>query len=154
MQQPLADAAGERSIAFPLEIHVTTADRPPMPLPAEFRYDRSAPYAVCLALGAPATASVDWVFARSLLAEGLRGPAGIGDVRVTPHRSSAARHPCAPDAVRVLLRARDEATASLEIPASAVVSFLRRTDAMVAPGTEHHHLDLDRVAARLTTGGP
>ncbi|MGQ4382540.1 SsgA family sporulation/cell division regulator [Streptomyces sp. SAS_270] len=141
-------------MAFPLEIHVTPAGRPPIPLPAEFRYDRDDPYAVCLAVGAPTTASVDWVFARSLLAEGLRGPAGIGDVQVTPRRRTAARHPSSPDTVHVLLSTREGDAATLEIRASAIVAFLRRTDAMVAPGTEHHHLDLDRVAARLTTGGP
>ncbi|MET7698327.1 SsgA family sporulation/cell division regulator [Streptomyces sp. NPDC005485] len=139
-------------MAFPLEIHVTAAGRPPIPLPAEFRYARDDPYAVCLAVGAPTTESVDWVFARSLLAEGLRGPAGIGDVQVTPRRPTG--HPSPPDTVRVLLSTREGDAATLEIRASAIVAFLRRTDAMVAPGTEHHHLDLDRVAARLTTGGP
>lgn len=154
MKQPLADAAGERSISFPLEIDVTAVGRPPISLPAELRYDRSDPYAVCLAVGAPTAASVDWVFARSLLAQGLRGPAGIGDVRLAPRHSSAVRHPSPADAVRIVLRARDGATATLEIRASEVASFLRRADSMVAPGTEHHHLDLDRVAARLTAGGP
>ncbi|WP_369240079.1 SsgA family sporulation/cell division regulator [Streptomyces sp. R21] len=154
MIQPLADAAGEHSISFPLEIDVTAAGRPPIPLPAEFRYERSDPYAVCLALGAPTTASVDWVFARSLLAEGLRRPAGIGDVQVTPRRHSAAGHPSPSDTVRILLRTRDGAAATLEVRASAVTAFLRRTDVMVAPGTEHHHLDLDRVTTRLTAGGP
>jgi len=154
VKQPLADAADEHSIAVPLDIHITAAGLPPIPLPAEFRYDRGDPYAVCLAVGAPTTASVDWVFARSLLTEGLKRPAGIGDVRVTPRRLSAAGHPAPSAAVRILLRTRDGATATLEIRASAVVSFLRRTESMVAPGTEHHHLDLDRVATRLTTGGP
>jgi len=62
-----------------------------------------------------------------LLAEGLRRPAGTGDVLVIP------RHQCQPDSVRVVLRPATGA-ALIDIPASAVTAFLRQTVAVVPPG--------------------
>ncbi|WP_251066650.1 SsgA family sporulation/cell division regulator [Streptomyces sp. ISL-36] len=112
-------------------------------MPAEFRYAARDPYAVRLALGAPTTPSVDWFFARSLLAQGSHGPSGIGDVLVAPSRHH--RRPT----VRITLRTR-AGSAVLEVEASAVSAFLRQTDAMVPPGTEPLHLDLDHVVSRLT----
>ncbi|MFF3905836.1 SsgA family sporulation/cell division regulator [Streptomyces sp. NPDC001848] len=145
MRHPLFGTADERSVVHRTEIIVSVSDEPPVPLPAELRYDMSDPYAVCLSLGAPGAPSVDWVFARSLLADGLRRSAGIGDVVVVP------RHRCHPDALRILLRTRTGA-AVLEVGIRAVTSFLRRTDAIVPPGTEHRHIDLDDVVVRLTAG--
>ncbi|MGW1162846.1 SsgA family sporulation/cell division regulator [Streptomyces sp. NPDC002513] len=139
-------AAHERSITFALEVRVTVAAEPPVPLPAELRYDRTDPYAVHLSLGTHSTPTVDWVFARSLLAEGLRRPAGIGDVLVIP------RHRCHPGAIRVVLRSRT-GSAVLEIAESAVAAFLQQTEAVVPQGCEHHHIDLDDVVERLTAGG-
>ncbi|WP_225823516.1 SsgA family sporulation/cell division regulator [Streptomyces naphthomycinicus] len=117
----------------------------PVPLPAELRYSATDPYAVCLSVGAPSALSVDWVFARSLLAQGLHGPAGSGDVVVYPRR----RHH--PDALRILLRTRT-GKAVLEVASAPVVAFLHRTDALVPPGTEHHHIDLDSIVEQLTAG--
>ncbi|WP_078872249.1 SsgA family sporulation/cell division regulator [Streptomyces sp. NRRL S-337] len=116
-----------------------------VPLPAELRYDMADPYAICLSMGAPAAPSVDWVFARSLLAEGLHRPTGIGDVVVIP------RHRRRPESVRILFRTRTGA-ALLAVHALVVTDFLRRSEALVPPGTEHHHIDVDRVIDRLTAG--
>ncbi|MFF7188735.1 SsgA family sporulation/cell division regulator [Streptomyces sp. NPDC008222] len=146
MRQIPSGAAHERSITFPLEVDVTVAAARPVPLPAELRYDRSDPYAVRLSLGTHSPLTVDWVFARSLLADGLRVPVGIGDVLVVP------RHRCRPEAIRIVLRSRT-GSAVLEIAESAVTAFLRQTEAVVPQGCEHHHIDLDDVVARLTAGG-
>ncbi|MFD7705766.1 SsgA family sporulation/cell division regulator [Streptomyces sp. NPDC059786] len=145
-RRPRGTAQGAAPVALRTEIVVGSPGRPPVRLPAEFRYDRSDPYAVCLAVGAPAAPSVDWVFARSLLTQGLSGPAGAGDVLVSPRR------PDRPDVVRIVLRS-GAGEAVVEADTAAVTAFLRRADALVPPGTEHHHLDLDRVVARLTAGG-
>ncbi len=146
MGHPPSRAHDGLSITFPVDVHVTVPGAPPVPLPGELRYDRADPYAVCLSLGRPTPFSVDWFFARSLLAEGLRRPAGIGDIVVIPQRH---RHP---DALRILLRPR-AGVALLDVKASAVGAFLRQTEVMVPPGTEHRHLDMDDVVARLTAGG-
>ncbi|MGI5439037.1 SsgA family sporulation/cell division regulator [Streptomyces shenzhenensis] len=146
MRQHPAGVADEGPIVCTTTVLVTVADDPPVPLPAELRYTATDPYAVCLSLGAPSSpAAVDWVFARSLLARGLRRPAGAGDVVVIP------RHRCHPDAVRILLRSRHGA-AVLKIASGAVTAFLHRADTLVPPGTEHRHLDLDHIVHRLTAG--
>lgn len=79
-------------------VHVSVPDELPTPLSAELHHDMSDPYAVRLSLGAPTARPVDWVFACSLLTEGLRRPAGTGGVLVIP------RHRCHPHSVRVVLR--------------------------------------------------
>ncbi len=124
-------------------VHVSVPEEPPTPLPAELHYDPADPYAVRLCLGAPSAGPVEWVFARSLLAEGLCGPAGTGDVLVAPLPRGR------PRTVRVVLRS-PTGTALIDIAASAVAAFLRRTDALVPPGTEGLHIDIDRALAELT----
>ncbi len=50
------------------------------------RYDTADPYAVHATFHTGAEETVEWVFARDLLAEACTGP-GTGDVRVWPSRS-------------------------------------------------------------------
>ncbi|MET9595438.1 SsgA family sporulation/cell division regulator [Streptomyces sp. NPDC006516] len=114
-----------------------------VPLPSQLRYDPTDPYAVHLSLGAPMAGPVVWVFARELLAEGLRRPAGVGDVLVFP------RHRCLPDTMRIVLRTRAGA-ALVELPASEVTRFLRTTGELVPPGTEGAYVDIDSGLAQLT----
>ncbi|MDN0196644.1 SsgA family sporulation/cell division regulator [Streptomyces sp. S.PNR 29] len=145
MSKPFSDAADELPVTHEVVVHVALADQPPVPLPAELRYDRTDPYAVCLSLGATSTGTVDWVFARSLLSEGLHRPMGVGDVLVIPRRC------CHRQSVRVVVRSPVGATL-LDIAASAVTAFLRQTDLLVPPGTEGLHVDVDRVIAELMAG--
>ncbi|SFF31024.1 SsgA family sporulation/cell division regulator [Streptomyces mirabilis] len=137
MTQPLP------SVMYMVTVRVSVPDELSAPLPAELHYDMTDPYAVRLCLGAPPARTVDWVFARSLLTEGLRRPTGTGDVLVIP------RHRCHPDSVRIVLRSAAGA-ALVDIAASTVAAFLRRTDSLVPPGTESLHIDMDRALAELT----
>lgn len=149
MNQPLPGAADGVRVVHEVVVHVSVADadadEPPVPLPAELRYDSADPYAVCLSVGSVSTGTVDWVFARSLLAEGLVRPAGVGDVLLVPW------HPRRPTAVRVVVRSAAGA-AALDLAASAAGAFLERTDEVVPPGTEGLHIDLERVVAELVAG--
>ncbi|WP_306190890.1 MULTISPECIES: SsgA family sporulation/cell division regulator [unclassified Streptomyces] len=131
------------SVMCMVTVLVSVPDELPAPLPAELHYDMSDPYAVRLSLGAPAAGPVHWVFARSLLTEGLRRPTGAGDVLVIP------RHRCHPNSVRVVLRSAADA-ALIDIAESAVAAFVRRTVSLVPPGTESLHIDIDRALAELT----
>ncbi|MET8576140.1 SsgA family sporulation/cell division regulator [Streptomyces sp. NPDC005012] len=131
-----------RQVLHEVVVHVVVDDVPPTPLTAELRYDRADPYAVRLSVGAPGPDAVHWVFARSLLAEGVRRPAGAGDVLVSPHRRDRRSW------VRVVVRSRAGA-AVLEIAAPAVTAFLSRTGRLVPPGTEGQHIDLEGVIADL-----
>ncbi|GGZ25392.1 SsgA family sporulation/cell division regulator [Streptomyces poonensis] len=158
MAQPYRPGAADGiSVVHEVVVHVVLADEPPVPLPAELRYDSTDPYAVCLSVGpagsagsagsagASSTGTVDWVFARSLLAEGLTRPAGVGDVLLVP------RYRRRPPAVRVIVRSAAGA-AALDLAASAVTAFLERTHMVVPPGTEGAHIDLERVVAELVAG--
>ncbi|MFE9445142.1 SsgA family sporulation/cell division regulator [Streptomyces sp. NPDC006602] len=145
MTQPFSGATDGTSVAHEVVVHAVVADEPPISLPAELRYDRTDPYAVCLSLGGTSTGTVDWVFARSLLSEGLSRPAGVGDVLVIPP------HRCHRHSVRIVVRSAAGA-AVLGIAASAVTAFLEKTAMVVSPGAEGCHLDLDRVVAELNGG--
>ncbi|MEU2561055.1 SsgA family sporulation/cell division regulator [Streptomyces longispororuber] len=123
---------------------------PPTPLPAELRYEVSDPYAVVLTLGPSTDWAVTWVFARALLAEGLRRPTGAGDVAVVPgHRHHRHRH--RPRSVRVVLR-NGAGTALVGLAARDVAAFLRRAFALVPAGAEGDHVDLDGVIIALMGG--
>jgi hypothetical protein len=145
MSEPFSHAADEITITHEIVVHVAVADHPSIALPAQLRYDRTDPYAVCLSIGGTTTGTVDWVFARTLLSEGLRKPAGVGDVLVIPqHRCH--RHP-----VRVVVRST-AGFALLDIEAAAVRAFLEQADLLVPAGAEGRHVDLDRLIAELTAG--
>ncbi len=119
------------------------ADCRPIPLIVAFRYDSRDPWAVCLVLNAGASNAVEWYFARDLLANGLSRKAGLGDVQVQPE-SVAGAH-----VVRVTIRGRG-GHFHVRIPARDVLSFVKRTEAMVGFGTEHQHLPIDDIVRRLT----
>jgi hypothetical protein len=131
------------SIVCDVPALVSVSEDRRVPLPARLHYGREDPYAVRLLLGAPDAGPVVWVFARELLAEGLRRPAGIGDVLVFP------RHRCLPDIMRVVLRSRAGA-ALIELPASKVSCFLADTDVLVPSGSESAYVDVDSGLAQLT----
>ncbi len=86
--------------------------------------------------------TVTWTFARELLAAGLDGWVGIGDVRVWPWTSPRGEF------VAVSLSAPD-GSALFEAPRRVLVRFLRRTYVAVPRGREADHLDLDGALARL-----
>ncbi|MEV1076972.1 SsgA family sporulation/cell division regulator [Streptomyces sp. NPDC050211] len=145
MTQPFSGAPDGTSVTHEVVVHVVVADLQSASLPAELRYDSTDPYAVCLSLGWTATGTVDWVFARSLLSEGVSRPVGVGDVLVIPP------HRCHRHSVRIIVRSA-AGSAALDIAASAVAAFLAHTDRVVPPGTEGLHIDLDRVVAELMAG--
>ncbi|MFJ4918946.1 SsgA family sporulation/cell division regulator [Streptomyces sp. NPDC088725] len=111
-------------------------------VPATLRYDRSDPFTVYMSFPAPATlegTDVTWEFARELLATGVDGPAGAGDVRVRPFgygRTALEFH--AP-----------EGTAMVHLHTSELRRFLERAEALVPAGHEHLYLDLDHDLTEL-----
>lgn len=115
-----------------------------VPLCMGLRYEAADPYAVRAVFHINDDNTVEWVFARELLTEGLRRPAGSGAVRVWPARGQE-RH-----TVRIALLS-PSGEALFEAPAAAMESFLTRTCAAVPPGTESDHLDLDDQLAHILT---
>jgi len=121
--------------------------RPPATrsLTPALRYDTADPLAVSLVF--PAEISLDgeevaWAFSRDLLAAGLRGPAGEGDVHVCP---------CGQRRTVVELHA-GEGVAVLEFPSAELWAFLRATYDLVPAGAEGALLDLEEGFAALLRG--
>jgi hypothetical protein len=112
---------------------------------AHVRYDITDPYAVTVAFQVGHDQSLDWVFGRDLLAEGLAGAAGDGDVRICR----------AADDPTVLIFELDSpfGRAVIEGVAADFAEFLDRTYTEVAPGTETRFLNLDETVDRLLTSG-
>ncbi|MFF8382751.1 spore wall synthesis regulator SsgD [Streptomyces kanasensis] len=111
-------------------------------VPAVLGYACADPYAVRMTFPASATlegVEVVWEFSRELLAAGLEGPAGAGDVRVRPHgqdRTVVEFHAC-------------EGVAVIHVRTGELRGFLRRALELVPAGREHLHLDLDGHLAQL-----
>ncbi|MFC8506523.1 SsgA family sporulation/cell division regulator [Streptomyces sp. NPDC057411] len=114
---------------------------------ATLRYDREDPFAVSMAFPPPATlegVEVSWAFARELLAQGVEGPAGLGDVRLRPYgydRTVVEFH--APEGV-----------AMVHVRTSELRSFLEASQHLVPRGREHHYLDWEGNLGRLLEERP
>ncbi|AZQ39564.1 SsgA family sporulation/cell division regulator [Streptomyces cyaneochromogenes] len=124
----------------PARARLITGEERELPVPAKLRYASTDPLAVCLDF--PGEVSLDgqgatWIFARSLLEAGLRGPAGDGDVHIWP---------CGPERTVVELHS-PYGMALLQFDTSALNRFLLRTYAAVPAGEE----DLGAVVERGLT---
>jgi hypothetical protein len=107
-------------------------------------YSTGEPYEVCLEIGVGLEEPVVWRFARSLLAEGLSGQAGEGDVAVWPSA----------DGQTIVIRLRSpDGTAELTASASSVDRFLKATYCLVAAGAEPGRTDLDAGIAAILAWG-
>lgn len=115
-------------------------------VPTRFRYDTSEPFAVRLAFHAGEYDEAEWVFARELLADGLRGPSGEGDIRLWPSHC--------PEHGSVLRISLDSphGSADLEAGADDVGRWLERTYDAVPLGEEVSVPLTDEELARLTAG--
>jgi hypothetical protein len=101
------------------------------PVYAEFRYRSDDPFAVQLLLSVDQSPAISWVFARELLLDGMRGPAGMGDVQVFPTH----------DGTIVELRSGEQ-SARLLVHTPDVLDFLDRSIDIVPPGSESAYLEV------------
>jgi hypothetical protein len=105
----------------------------------DLSYDSHDPYAVRAEFHA-GRAAVSWIFDRELLADGLLGPAGVGDVRVMP----------ATDTELLLFQLDSpDGFVVLEAFSAEVADFLDGTYDGVPPGTEHEWFDFGEELAKL-----
>ncbi|MGI5373035.1 SsgA family sporulation/cell division regulator [Streptomyces sp. CA-251387] len=121
----------------PARARLITGEERELPVAAKLRYASTDPLAVHLEF--PGEVSLDgqgatWIFARSLLEAGLRGPAGDGDVHLWP---------CGPERTVVELHS-PHGMALLQFDTPALQRFLLRTYAAVPAGEE----DLEAVVER------
>ena len=105
-------------------------------------YRSSDPFAVAMTF-ATVDGDLVWTFGRDLLIRGVDGPAGDGDVHVSPALSLTGRamvsiELSSPDGHLVLL-ARS----------SDINDFVGRTAAIVAPGAESDFFDVDMLITQV-----
>lgn len=107
----------------------------------QWRYDAHDPLAFRVTFDAdqPSTDPVVWHLDRQLLAAGLDGPAGHGDVRVWPYD----RHTLA------IALSTPHGQALLLLPTRDVVDLLRISLRLVPHAAEHEHLDVDGWIAAI-----
>lgn len=135
-----------QSLSQRLTAAVRSVDGYALPVPAELSYDSSDPYAVTISfhLG---DGPVPWIFARDLLTGGLAEPTGDGDVHVWP---------CVNDeghAVVTVELCSLDGDALVELGTADVAEFVRRSHALVAPGAESAHVDVDALVTAMLAAG-
>ncbi|WKE68144.1 SsgA family sporulation/cell division regulator [Streptomyces sp. WP-1] len=127
----------ETTIELPALARLVTAEDQEIPLTATLRYTTGDPLAVFVDFPAEAALEgedVSWTFARSLLDQGLRTPAGHGDVQIWPYGRT-----------RTVLEFHSPfGLALLQFPTSTLRRFLVRTYEVVAAGQE----DMEAVVER------
>ena len=147
-----------------LELRLVVPGGPSLPVLAGMHYASADPWAVRVAFrtgghssadssdGSDASSAdssvdssettVEWLFARQLLTDGVRTTAGEGDVRVWPSESGRER-------VVNLAMASPSGSALFEIDRDALVEFLQQTYLAVPTGAEDEVVDLDAELALL-----
>ena len=127
-----------------VDLRLVVPDADAVPMPVALRYCANDPYAVTVAFCGD-NLSVEWVFARDLLLEGLSGPAGEGDVHISPATRGGT------NAVSIWLSSPD-GQAVLEADRTDLAAFLDRTTSLVPAGHENAFIDLDAEIATLLIG--
>ena len=127
-------------ICSPAVFELIAPDAPVVPVKVDLTYHSRDPYAVQASFRT-GSSTVEWVFARDLLHEGLVGPAGTGDVRVQPMPGSSSK-------VQLELSS-PSGYAVFTTCSQALGDFLARTFEAVPSGTEYAWLDFDVALAGL-----
>ena len=123
-------------VAAELGLRLVVPEHGGVPLTASLYYRGDDPYAIRMAFHVGTDDPVEWIFARDLLAEGLDGTAGDGDVRVWP--STAAHR----DVLNLALSS-PFGQAHFEAPLTALTGFLLRTFEVVPAGREGEFIDIE-----------
>jgi len=113
------------------------------PVRSRWSYRADQPFTVTAAFQTERDRWVEWAFSRDLLAEGLRGPAGVGDVRLHPETDTGLT-------MLVVEIESPEGYAELELEHTGVAAFLEATERIVAMGAESDHFDVDGLIDELT----
>ncbi|MFD7436113.1 SsgA family sporulation/cell division regulator [Streptomyces sp. NPDC059861] len=133
-----------RTTEIDLPVQLVRSFTESVPVRMRLHYAAHDPYALTATFGAAdGSGSVEWVFSRDVIAEGLTRHAGQGDVRVWPAAIGPGR-----DVVYIALDS-PAGSALLEAPLLDMKSFLSRTRSMVPLGAESEQFDMDAELAHL-----
>jgi hypothetical protein len=133
------------TISAELAFRLIAPQQAAVPLVASISYATEDPYAIRVAFHVGLDEPVEWIFARELLAGGLKGRDGLGDVRVWPAPAQA-------DAAEQVLHIELSSPfgeARFEAPIRDVADFLRRTYRMVPAGEEGGFIDVEAELTNL-----
>jgi hypothetical protein len=127
-------------VSAELEVRLVLPGQAIMPLVARLFYSHEDPYAISIAFAAGLDEPVEWIFARDLLAMGIEGHEGLGDVTVWPSADSEGG---APGSVLHIELSSPLGQAHFEVSAREISDFLRRTYQIVPAGEESEHIDVE-----------
>ncbi len=140
------------TISAELGLKLVVPQQTIVPLVASLYYSGRDPYAVRMAFHVGTDEPVEWIFARDLLAAGIKSRQGEGDVQVWPSTRSCAE----PDALDGIGSADTEGNAVLNIelsspfgrahfeaPTQAMSAFLDRTYEIVPADQESDFIDIE-----------
>lgn len=132
------------SVSTELELRLVVPGGPSLPVLAGLRYQADDPWAVRVTFrtGGDEDGTVEWMFARALLTDGVRESVGEGDVRVWPSIADGER-------VVNLAMTSPSGSALFEIDRDALVEYLQQTYLAVPTGSEEDVVDLDAELALL-----
>ena len=139
------------TISAELGLKLVVPQQTIVPLVASLYYSGRDPYAVRMAFHVGTDEPVEWIFARDLLAAGIKSRQGEGDVQVWPSAQS-----CEADSLDAIGPADTEDNAVLNIelsspfgrahfeaPTRAMAAFLDRTYQVVPAGQESDFIDIE-----------
>jgi len=115
----------------------------PAPVVTRWTYSAADPYAVTLGVRGRRDRFVEWLVARDLVIESLTGPAGCGDVRMSP------QHVDGYDIIEIEIRSTD-GRAVLEVDRDLLQQFVDGSLALVPVGAEGSRMDLDAEIVKIT----
>lgn len=130
------------TVTYPVTVELIDAAGSATPIEAELHYDAADPFAVTTVFKTgPHT--VAWTFGRELLTEGIYEPSGDGDVHVWPCLDSSGH------AVVIIELCSPDGEALIQARTGDFQAFVDRMSALVAPGTESQHIDVDAAITAI-----
>ncbi len=130
------------SVSAELGLSLVVPDHGPIPLVASMYYSGKDPYAIRMAFHVGTDEPVQWIFARDLLATGLQGPTGEGDVQIWPADEEGCE-------VFNIALCSPFGQAHFEAPIVAAADFLKRTFEVIPVGQESNFINLDSELEEL-----
>lgn len=134
------------TVSADIDIRLVVPEEAVIPLVAGLHYCAGDPYAVRIAFHCGTGEPVEWAFGRELLAMGVGGASGVGDVRIRPSDESQGG---LDGPVVTIEIASPYGQARFEAPARDVSDFLSRTYRVVPEGAEGEHIDIEEGLADL-----
>jgi hypothetical protein len=110
-------------------------------------YSTADPFAVTLAVRTGTNRWVEWLVARDLVSQSLTGPAGLGDIRMSPQVVQEY------EIVEIEISSFD-GRAVLEVDRDLLSQFIVSTLEVVPAGDESSWVDMDDEIAKITQGCP